>query len=155
MKKISYLLSLMVLISFLGFISCGGDDGPEPTVEEQQLENLVGTWSTTADDDVTLNGSNAPGDWSNFSITFTQQKGVSVSGAPTSEVDIFAISTYQPTGTGTTSFTLQFNGDASETANVNIASPNMTMTFTLDEGDKLGAKVLSVQGNWAFDLVKQ
>jgi len=156
MKKLSYLFSLMILVSFLGFLSCGGDDGGEQkTTEEQQIDNLAGTWVTTADSDVLFNSSDAPGDWSNFSITFTQQKGVSTAGAPTAEVDIFSLSTYQPTGSNTTNFTVQFNGDANETANVNISGSNMTMTFTLAEGDKLGARVLSVEGNWTFNLVKQ
>jgi hypothetical protein len=155
MKKLSYLFSLMILVSFLGFISCGGDDDPQQTTEEQQIDNLVGTWATTEDGDVLLDGTNAPGDWSNFTIRFTQQKGVSVSGAPTSEVDIFALSNYQPTGSNTTNFTLQFNGDPNETANVNISGSNMVMTFTLQEGDKLGARVLSVAGDWTFNLVKQ
>ncbi|MCA6073878.1 hypothetical protein [Fulvivirga sedimenti] len=155
MKKLNYLFSLIVLISFLGFISCGGDGGNDPTIAEQQLANIVGTWATTTSSDVKLNNNDAPGDWSNFSITFTQQKGVSVAGAPTSEVDIFAISSYETQGSSATSFTVVFNNDVNETATVNINGSNMTMSFTLDEGDKLGAKVLSVEGTWNFSLVKQ
>ena len=155
MKKLNYLFSLIVLTAFFGFISCGGDDSPEPSIADQQLDNITGTWVVSSDNDVSLNGNNAPGDWSNFSITFTQQKGVSTSGAPTSEVDIFAVSTFTTNGSSATNFTLIFNGDADETANVNINGSNMNMSFTLAEGDKLGAKVLSVQGNWNFTLIKQ
>ena len=30
----------------------------------------------------------------------------------------------------------------------------MTMSFTLSEGDELGAKVLRVEGDWVFNLNK-
>lgn len=152
MKHIKYLFSLVILISFLGFISCGGDDDPGPTLEEQQLENLAGTWTTGT---VTLNGNPAPADWSNFAITYTAQKGVSVTGDPKAEVDIFAVSTYDfAAGGSATAFTLEYNGMPAETANINISGTSMTMSFTLQEGDKLGAKVLSVEGDWVFNLTK-
>ncbi len=152
MKHVKYLFSLVILVSFLGFISCGGDDEPAPTLDEKRLDNIVGTWSTGT---VTLNNNPAPGDWSNFSITFTQQKGASVSGDPKSEVDIFSISTYDfGGGTSETTFDVVFNGMPAEVASVNISGSSMTMSFTLSEGDKLGAKVLSVEGDWVFNLSK-
>ena len=152
MKNVKYIFSLVILVSFLGFISCGDDDSPEPTLEEQRLENIAGTWSTGS---VTLNNNAAPGDWSNFSITFTQQKGASVTGDPKSEVDIFAISTYDfGGGTSASNFDVIFNGMPAEVASININANSMTMSFTLSEGDKLGAKVLSVEGDWVFNLTK-
>ncbi len=156
MKKLNYLLTLVVLVSFFAVVGCGGDDPDGPTVLEQQREALVGTWVTQSGSDVKLNSADAPGDWSNFTITFTAQGDVSVTGDdPTNEVDIFQISQYSISGTQVNTFTLTFNNVASETANVTISGNSMTMSFTLDEDDKLGAKTYSVQGNWVFNLAKQ
>ncbi len=156
MKKLNYLLTLGVLISFFAVIGCGGDDPEGPTINEQQLEALVGTWVTSSASDVKLNGADAPGDWDNFSITFTAQGDVTVTGDdPSNEVDIFQISQYEILGDQVNTFTLEFNNDATETANVTISGTTMTMSFTLAADDKLGAKVLSVEGNWVFNLDKQ
>lgn len=156
MKKLNYLLTIGVLVSFFAVAGCGSDDPDGPTIGEQQLDALVGTWVTSTGSDVQLNGADAPGDWSNFAITFTEQGDVSVTGDdPTNEVDIFQISQFEILGDQVNTFTLEFNNDPAETANVTINSNSMTMSFTLGAEDKLGAKVLSVEGNWVFDLTKQ
>ncbi len=156
MKTLNYLLTLGVLVSFLAVMGCGGDDPDGPTIAEQQRAALVGTWVTNSGSDVKLNSADAPGDWSNFSITFTNQGDVSVTGDdPTNEVDIFQVSQYEIMGDQVNTFTLEFNNDPAETANVTISGTSMTMSFTLAAEDKLGAKVLSVEGNWVFNLTKQ
>jgi hypothetical protein len=155
MKTLNFFLTLGVLIAFLAIAGCGEDEPDGPTIQEQQREALVGTWTTSSASDVKLNGADAPGDWDNFSITFTAQGDVSVTGDdPTNEVDIFQLSQYEILGDQINSFTLQFNDDASETATVTINGTSMTMSFTLSADDKLGAKVLSVEGNWVFNLTK-
>ena len=156
MKRLNYLLTIGVLISFFAVVGCGGDEPDGPTIGEQQRAALVGTWVTNSGSDVKLNNADAPGDWSNFTITFTNQGDVSVTGDdPTNEVDIFEISQYEIDGDQVNSFTLEFNNDPNETANVNISGSSMTMSFTLAADDKLGAKVYSVEGNWVFNLTKQ
>ena len=147
MKKAIVLFSIIILACCSP--SCN-DDETALTIEEQQLNNLARTWRIGQSGSVTLNGNEAPGDWSNFNITFTRQLGVSVQGDPTDVVDIFSISTYNFDGGSETSFTVIFNGDPNERANIN--NNNMTMSFTLEEGDVLGSKVSSVHGDWIFSL---
>ncbi len=156
MKKLNYLFTLGVLFSFFAIVGCGEDDPDGPTIQEQQLDALVGTWVTNSSSDVKLNSADAPGDWSGFEIMFTRQGDVSVIGDdPTMEVDIFAIQTYEINGDQVNTFTLVFDGMPSETANVTINGTSMTMSFTLAADDKLGAKVYSVEGDWVFNLTKQ
>lgn len=150
MKNLSYLLSLVVLVGGMALIGCGDDDPGGPTIEEQQLSAIVGTWSATGG--VTLGGNEAPGDWSNFTITFTNAKGVSVSGDPTSEVDIFSVSTFDFSNENTTNIGLTFGPDAAS-AQV-VSASNIILTFTLEEGGSLGTRTSSVAGNWSFNLTK-
>ncbi|MEM6522769.1 MAG: hypothetical protein AAF693_03210 [Bacteroidota bacterium] len=156
MKKISYLLSVVILAGVLAMTGCGDDDSSGPTITEQQLSALVGTWApTNGDASVTLGGSgnDAPGDWSNFSITFTNSQTASVSNVPDEVIGMFAINSFTFSNESVTNIGLTFGADAA-TVQVN-SETNIILSFTLEDGGSLGARTSSVQGNWSFDLTKQ
>ena len=45
MKKLFYFLSFGVLLGTLAMIGCSNDDDDGPTIEEQQINALEGTWT--------------------------------------------------------------------------------------------------------------
>ena len=142
-------LTLLILVA--GSIGCGDDDDG-PTLGQQQLGALVGRWTVALGSDVQLGTGDAPGNWSNFSITFNDTFEVSVDGVP-SEAVVFDISTYSISGDNATLLTLTFNGEPSETAVAEINDDTMTLSFTInDDNDQLGARNKSVDGDWTFFL---
>ncbi len=154
MKKLKYILSSFILFGLLLSIGCADDD-TDLSLEDRQFLALLGQWTTSSTSDVQLGGGDAPGDWSNFSITFSEPANVSIANAPT-DIDIFNISTFGLSGDNTSLLSLTFNGDANETATAEIDGNSMTLTFTLaSDSDKLGARENSVNGTWTFFLTKQ
>ncbi|MEM9858332.1 MAG: hypothetical protein AAF843_13285 [Bacteroidota bacterium] len=156
MNKIVKYSSLgLFMIVILGLTACGDDDDG-PTLGERQLQALQGSWSINQDADVTFQNTNAPGNWSDFSITFTSNNTVNVSGLPTDiEVDLFQVSSFEITGDQERSFTLTFNGLENEQATVNITDDQMTLSFSLSTNDdKLGARTSAITGVWGFSLTK-
>lgn len=158
MKKISYILNTVMLAGVLLMVGCGGDDsdGPAPTITEQQLNALIGTWApTNGDASVTLSGgvNDAPGDWSSFSITFSRAQAASVLNVPGEATGMFGINRFDFSNESLTNVGLTFGADA---ATVQVNSPtNIILNFTLEDGGTLGGRSSSVQGNWSFDLTKQ
>ena len=153
MKTINYLLSLIVILSVWAIQGCSSDDDSDLTLEQPQLLALSGTWSVSGDADVKLSGNDAPGNWSGFSINFTELKVVSVNNVP-SETTIFQVSSFDVGGTNTETINLTFNDDENETAVANINGDTMTLSFQLDtQEDKLG-RVNSVTGTWTFELTR-
>lgn len=153
MKKLSFLLSGALLTGFLALMGCGGDDdGNELTIEDQQKAALAGSWSVSNDSDVTLDDDNAPGDWSAFTITFTDGN-ATVSGEPTDEdVPIWGVEGYTVSGENATDFTINFGPDAVY-AQVSESTLNLTIP-SLEEGGTIGSKTSSVEGVWVFSLSK-
>ena len=158
MKKISYLLNIVILAGVLPMVGCGDDDSDEPTstITEQQLSALIGTWApTNGDASVTLSGgaNDAPGDWSSFSITFTRAQTASVLNVPGESTGMFGINSFEFSNESLENIGLTFGADA---ATVQVNNPtNIILNFTLEDGGTLGGRTSSVQGNWSFDLTKQ
>lgn len=154
MKKLTYILTAFFLTTSLLIVGCGDDD-TDLTLEQQQLQAIAGEWATSSTSDVKLGNDDAPGDWSNFSITFRQGGGVSIEGAP-ADINIFNISSFTVSGENTSLLSLVFNGDPTETATAEINNSQMTLTFTLaSDEDQLGARQNSVNGSWTFFLTVQ
>ncbi|MEM7108863.1 MAG: hypothetical protein AAF519_11610 [Bacteroidota bacterium] len=155
MKSLKFTLSVLMLFALSGVMSCSDDDDG-PTVSERQLELLQGVWSVSQDDDVTFQNTNAPGDWSAFSITFNMNNTVTVSGQPTDvDVDLFELSSFEISGDQVQSFTLIFNGQDGEQATVNITDSEMLFSFSITANDdKLGARTAAVTGLWELSLSK-
>ena len=154
MKLYKHLLSLSVLILIVGFSACDDDDGNEPSLSDLQLQALQGTWSVNQDSDVTFEGDNAPGDWSDFNITFTSNRSITVQNLPTDvDIDIFQLSSFEIEGSQELSFDLIFNGLTNERANVQITGNTLNLTFFLSSNDdQLGLRSSVVQGGWEFLL---
>jgi len=154
MKNLTYIFTTFILFSFLLTMSCSDDD-TDLTLEQQQIQAIVGDWSVSSTNDVRLDNGDAPGDWSNFSITFTQGGSVNVGGVP-SEAAIFNLSSYSVSGENTSLILLTFNENSSETATAQVNNNEMTLTFTLtSDEDQLGARQKSVNGTWTFFLTVQ
>ena len=154
MKRINYLLSFMVLTAIMLTTSCDDGDDSGPTIQEQQLAAVLGTWATQSTSDVKLDQDDAPGDWSDFSLTFNNQNGVVATGIPP-ESEVFSLTSFETTGNSASQFQLIFNGASAENASLSISGGTMELSFTLSsDTDQLGARVNSVEGDWTFSLTK-
>ena len=74
MKYVARLLSLSLLVSAVIFYaSCDGDDGPETSQEETQLNKLKGTWNIqSVENDGTVRTDEYPGMTVTFAGTYTE-----------------------------------------------------------------------------------
>ena len=155
MKKLLYLLSFGVLFGTSAMIGCGNDDDSGPSIQEQQVNALLGTWAAGDNPMNVLQGENqGPGNWSAFTMTFTASQ-VTVAGE-SEEVDIFAFSSssYEVSGNSADEFQVSIGEDA---LNIAITSPTtMTITFTLgDDNQAIGGRTQSVNGDWTFSLTRR
>ncbi len=159
MKKLLYLTSFGVLMGTLAMMGCSNDDnGDGPTIEEQQLNALNGTWTTNGDgSNVKLEGNDAPGVWTNFTMTFNTSGQYTVTDDESAEVDVFgaASGSFTVSGDNATSFTVTLNGDTDFPAAVQISGgTSMTMQFNdLVDGESVG-RTKSINGDWVFNLTK-
>ena len=155
MKAFRYTLAILLTASLFLTIGCGDDDDNTASIEDQQLDALVGVWATTSTSDVKLGGDDAPGDWSNFSIEFDNLLRVSTNGVP-SDANIFNTSTFNISGDNATLLMLNFNNSETETAIAEINENSMTLTFSLSSNnDQLGARQKSITVVWTFFLQRQ
>lgn len=151
MKNLFRLLSFSLALAVVTLASCSNDDDDGPSLTEQQLQALQGTWEVNNDADVTnQNETDAPGDWSDFRITFRNDGQVTTEGAP-QEVGIFDLRTFSTEGENVNDFRLVFNGSGTETASVTIANDQLQLTFRLSSNDDiLGGRIAALEGEWNF-----
>lgn len=154
MKKFNYLLSAILVLSLVVFAGCGGgDDTPDKTAAEQQLDKLKAkTWKANAGS-VTRDGS-AEADFDAFTLTFTgSATGDTASGSysTTNGADVFPGSTWAFDGTNS-NILVRANGVKMNIQSVN--DTNLKIQFTLN-ADGSGNRLLGLSGNWVFDLTAQ
>lgn len=152
MKKLLYLLSFGVLFCTSAMIGCGNDDDSGPSIEEQQVNALLGTWAAGDNPMNVQQGENqGPGDWSAFTMTFTASQ-VTVAEEGT-EIFAFSSSPYGVAGDSADEFQVSIGEDV---INIAITSPTtMTITFTLgDDNQAIGGRTQSVNGDWTFRLTR-
>ena len=154
MKKLFYILSFGILLGTLAMIGCSSDDDGGPTIEEQQINALEGTWTTGGDTNNVRQGTDpGPGDWGNFTMTFTSGGQVSVNGESTAvKVFDFSNTTYTVSGNSAEQFQIEIGEDVLSVA-VTSASA-IVITFTLDDANQAIGRTKSVNGLWTFNLTR-
>ncbi|GEM_PF-6241677 len=158
MKQSKSLLLIFILLAFSALSSCGGDDVPDLTPEEQRLVDLAGTesgvtWATTS---VTFDG--APSDFfGDLTITFrgtaTSKTYTSTNGVPL----------FNASGTwafsGTDIGKLVFDGDGGNIYSINVnssATPaTLTMTVNYTASGGVAAGVNGANGTYVFNMAQQ
>ncbi len=153
MKNMFRLPGFSLALAIITFASCNNDDDDGPSLAEQQLQVLLGTWAVNSDADVTYqNGADAPGDWSGFEINFRDNGQVVTEGIP-QEAEIFNLSTFSIEGENVNDFRLVFNESSTETASVTMTNDRLQLTFRLSsDDDVLGARAMALEGEWDFAL---
>ncbi len=154
MKKLFYFLSFGVLLGTLAMIGCSNDDDDGPTIEEQQINALEGTWTTGGDTNNVRQGTDpGPGDWGNFTMTSTSGGQVSVNGEST-EVNVFDFSstTYTVSGDRADQFQIEIGDDVLSVAVTSATA--IVITFTLDDANQAIGRTKSVNGLWTFNLTR-
>ncbi|MEM7548564.1 MAG: hypothetical protein AAF363_02755 [Bacteroidota bacterium] len=153
MKIRRTLIIIPQIVLLITISSCSDDDSP--TLAQQQLDELVGTWAVTDDADITTDGTNATGDWSNFQIIFALDQTVQVSGVP-QEAEIFNINSFEVNGSSTNNFSISFNDKSQETASISINGDILNLSFVLSsDDDQLGQRISSTSGEWMFRMNRQ
>ena len=160
MKKLLYLLSVGMVLSSLALVGCGDDDGDGPTIQEQQLTALVGTWSTKdGDSGVTQNDADAPGDWTSTTFTFAAGSDnggtFSISNQPTDEITVFnnAGGSFTISGSTAENFQVVFAGGGTVSVKVTSAT-EIELTTTIADDAVIGGRTQSINGPWKFVLTK-
>ncbi|TRX54299.1 hypothetical protein FNH22_19475 [Fulvivirga sp. M361] len=160
MKKLLYLLSVGLVLSSLALVGCGDDGGDGPTIQEQQLTAIVGTWSTKdGDGGVTQNDADAPGDWASTTFTFAAGQNnagsYTISGQPTDDITVFNDGGGNFTIAGTTAenFQLVFSGGGTVDVKVNSAT-EIELSTTIEQDQVIGGRTQSINGPWKFVLTK-
>ncbi|MEQ8337399.1 MAG: hypothetical protein RIA62_08640 [Cyclobacteriaceae bacterium] len=152
MKRVTDLLTALVFISLVVFISCnkggGGDDGPTP--QEEQVAKLVGTW-VLATDGAKL-GTTVRPEWEGLTVVISGNIDggtIAVTGIPSDN----GASDVWPSSASWT-----FGGSISELDRVDGISMNiqsvtdtqLIVTFTVSTSDR----VTGFEGSWTFTFEK-
>lgn len=152
MKRVTDLLTALVFISLVVFISCnkggGGDDGPTP--QEEQVAKLVGTW-VLATDGAKL-GTTVRPEWEGLTVVISGNIDggtIAVTGIPSDN----GASDVWPSSASWT-----FGGSISELDRVDGISMNiqsvtdtqLIVTFTVSTSDR----VTGFDGSWTFTFEK-
>jgi len=152
MKYLRFLVITGFLAGFSLMIGCGGDDTPDITPEQEQIEKLTATWAIS---NVTLDGADRSADWTGFTLTATGTLTYSTTNSgddnvwPTSGTWSFA---------GTEGAGLNvLNRSDGVTVNIDAiteTSLDLSFTFALASPNK-ESRVASIEGDWVFELTKQ
>lgn len=154
-KTFSFLFCLLTLSLM---VSCGGDDEPDLTPEEQRILDLTGTtgitWKATS---VTFDGAPANG-LDNFSITLRSTNTSKVYSSR--DGDPFLNPTGSWSFNGTNLNQLIFDADDANIyaiTNINSSTDPATLTMTVNftKGGGLAAGVKGADGTYVFNLEAQ
>ncbi len=145
MKKLSYLLSLLFLMTLTVFTSCKDDEGdnpPAPTAQETKAKQLAGTWTVT---NVTRPGvtGNVIEDGQTVTLTFTEDGTYSATNTDVmpGETPAFPSGTTWawPNTTSTNSIVIT-PGNVNFNA-LNVTDNSLTFTYTTQDAKSQGADV--------------
>jgi hypothetical protein len=155
MNLLSRVLSLLLLVSAaLLYTNCGGDDDPEKSVEEVQLDKLkAAQWTLLSANDGTDRTSEYPGMTLTISGTFSPGGSYSYTSnatswptlSPWNEVDTWK---FKAGAEGNTIIRLSDSQEMTYTlAN---SDKQLTINFTYSGGGFDNGRVEVVEGNWSF-----
>jgi len=156
LKKTLFFLICFFALSLM--VSCGGDDEPDLTPEEQRILDLVGTtgitWKATT---VTLDGAPANG-LDNFSITLRSAN--TIKSYSSVDSDPFLNPTGSWSFNGTNVDQLIFDEDDANIygiSNINSSANPATLTLTVNftKGGGLAAGIQGADGTYVFNLEAQ
>lgn len=151
MKRVTDLLTALVFISLVVFISCNrGDDGPDgPTPEEEQATKLRGTW-TLVSGGAQL-GTTPRTEWEGLSANLQGDASggtIAVTGVPSDPgaEDVW------PTNSNWTfgSSIAEVVRDDGVTLNVTVTDNTLDVRFTISDS----GRIEGFDGNWSFSFTK-
>ena len=144
LKTYLLLLSIIVLLT-----NCGGSSTPDPTpVDETQavIDGLAKTWTVDA---VTLDGTSVASDWGNVQVSFTANKGFTVTGLSTENSLIWPSSgSYSfPDATKPMSV-LRNDGIAIAISDLTESTATLRLAIT----GRTGGREAGLSGNYSFSF---
>ncbi len=154
MKRVTDLLTALVFISLIVFISCnksdgdGGDDGPTP--QEEQVAKLVGSWAL-ATDGAEL-GTTVRPEWNGLTAVLSGNVDggtIAVSNVPSDNgaSDVWPLETSWTFGS---SISEVIRNDG-VTLNVQaVSATQLIVTFTITGS----SRIAGFDGNWSFTFEK-
>lgn len=151
MKKLSYLITAGVLLITLGTTSCKKSDDSGPTVEEQQLAALKGTWAATS-----VSDGNPRTDYGDFTLTFNNMSYITSGGPDLLPIPNGAAFAF---GDNVKSKLILDPNNAALGYTYSISADGSTLTMNSDQtysGEGFPrSRVSSVSGDWQFVFSKQ
>jgi len=157
MKKINWILLLLLIAGITLYSSCGGtDDGPPPppedTPQERKAAELAQNWSLGTNGSVRRDGQDVSDTYSNFIVTFTES-GTSGSYTSSGGGDVWV------DGGGSWTFTSSNPIDASSITigsnniSINVSGTSLILQFSIaEDAAGIGARVAGIDGDWEFSM---
>lgn len=151
MKRVSDLLTALVFMSLVVFISCnkGGDGDDGPTPEEEQVAKLVGTWNLVSGG--AKLGTTPRTEWEGLSAVLsgnTEGGSIAVSGVP-SDPGASDVWPSNITWTFGDSITEVIRNDG-VTMNVTVTENTLDVVFTITGS----GRTAGFDGAWSFSFSK-
>ena len=148
MKRVTDLLTALVFISLIVFISCKkGDDGPSgPTPEEETLALLLGTWELES---ASESGTERE-EWEGFSITISESS-ITASGIPNLDgaSDVWSTNSTWDFGDAPSII----NREDGITMNIAVTETQLTVSNLTISGSS--NRISGFSGVWKFVFTKQ
>lgn len=145
--------SLALLLGLVILSGCKDDPPVEPSAAEKQLALIIGTWNYSS---VTYDNVPDAGDWSNFTVTFTNG-GYSTSGVSDGRELVWPSSgdwQFKDAGTDAINVNTLVRDDLVEMS-ITVDAANLTMSFTYNEGiNGRSSGINGIDGPWVFNMTK-
>lgn len=152
MKNLTYLFSAAILLVVLTTFGCGEDD-PDLTEEEVQLNALTGTWVATKVGDGVIDDRQ---DYKDFTLTINKEMTYSTAGGPDllpmPEAGAFA---FNPNNVKGSIIIAPSDANITATYALNADSNVLTLSFTYEGAGFENTRTNSVNGTWTFTFSKQ
>lgn len=143
---IIFILTMAVLIFTVG---CSGSK-VQPSIEDQQLQKMLGTWKTST---VQVDGTDITDQYTDFTITFFKNGNTNEMIATNPGYAFYAGADVWVFATSSQASKIIRSSDGIEMS-VQVDQSNLTLLFNVPQAS-IGGRVAGMSGNFTFQLVKK
>lgn len=140
-------LLLILITSMVILNGCKDDEGTEDSNLERRTQLITKTW-TVLSVTVPQGSATLPGDWANFTVTFTATNMTTAGHADGSTV-VWPSGTWSFTNENANIIQRQ---DGVEMTVSSLSESGLSVSFTLPEGTEITGRTASLEGQYIFNL---